>query len=141
MTATQVQFKIECEGDKVLLVMDKKQDQVIMDWQSAKALGDTIALAVAHLVKHMKPVDRSTSQWELQQVKLIGHKGRVAMLTPWTDRIKFTSLQAFALLGQGLQKIAHDMDLEEQDIHVVRDEAGFIQAISNKKTGITQRVS
>lgn len=140
MAATQVQFKIECERDQAILVMDKRQDRVVMDWQSARSLGDTIAAAVVHLIPHMKPVDNTTIKWELSQIKIAGHKGKVALLTAWTDRVKFTSLRALTMVGHALISMSRDMEIEERDAKIGYDETAFHNRLNEMKAGMSQRV-
>lgn len=132
-------FKIECEKDGVTLVFDKKADTFMMDWQSARDLADTMGQAVLHAARHMSPVDLSTTLWEQSQLRIAGHKGKVALLTPWTDRLKYVSLQAFMLAAQHVAAAAQHAELEERDIHLVYDEQGFVKHIHDLRAGTVKR--
>lgn len=141
MTSTQVQFKIECDDKQILLVLDRAQEYVIMDWQSAQGLAQVMLKAFGHGARYLKPTDLTTTQWEKSQVKVVADKGKVAMLFDWSDRIKYTSLNAWLHVAQSLAKAAQDMELQEKDgVHLTYDEAGFIKAINNFRQGLVRRV-
>lgn len=140
MTASQVQFKIECTDKEVLLVLDKSQEFVIMDWQSAQGLGQVMMKAFAHLARHLKPADLTTTQFEKSQVRVVADKGKVAMLFRWSDRIKYTSLGAWLHLAQSFMKAAQDMELLEKDgVQIAYDEAGFIKSLNAFRAALTRR--
>lgn len=141
MNATVVQFKIECDKNGALLVMDRKQDTVIMDWQSAKELGRGMLMAVPHLLKVVPPWDLAATLWEQGQIKLAANKGKVAMLTEWTDRIRYKSVEAFRLTAMALLKVAQDAELQARDVHIVYDEKGFIRQIHDLRAGTVQGVA
>lgn len=137
-----VDFRIEVEDkpQSVLLVMDRKADTHVVTWESAFRLAEVMEQVINDLRGEFKPTSFFVTQQEQTQVKLNHHKGLVAILCDWTDRIRFTSLDAFFLVARALRKMAQDAYLELRGTKIEYNTEGLIKKIHNFKAGFTQEV-
>jgi hypothetical protein len=77
---------------------------------------------------------------EQSQLRLTPHLGLVTIVTGWTDRVRFTSIDAVKLVAQALRKVAQDSSLQERGIIIEYNREGFIKRIHDLKTDATQVV-
>jgi hypothetical protein len=129
-----VTFRIEVEENPkgVLLVFDRKCDYCVIPWQDAHRLADLMDQVIADVRAEFVPTLYGITMFEQAQIKLAHHKGLVALLVEWTDRIRFTSLDALYLVGQALRKEAQDSHLELRGVRFVYDKQGMIRKIINR---------
>jgi hypothetical protein len=126
-----VQFQIEVESDAVLLVLDRKCDWCLMPWQDAFRLAQVMEQVIEDVRKDFTPTSFLITQQEQSQIRFAHHKGLVALLVTWTDRVRFTSLDAFYLVQKALMKTAQDAQLSCQGIHFEYDRQGLIRKLHN----------
>lgn len=137
-----VQFRIEVEDrpKSILLVFDKKCDWAIVPFQNAYELAD-LMLQVARDVKaEFARGDIFTIEREQAQVQLNFHKGLVALLVEHTDRLRFTTIEAFTLVAKALKKVAQDSQLSLRGVHLQYDRQGMIKKLFNTKLDTVQIV-
>ncbi len=137
-----VTFQLEVidSPKSVLLVFDRKCDLAIVPWQDAFQLAETMEQVIADVRSEFTPTLFGITLREQQQVKLNHHKGLVAIVVEWTDRICFTSLDALFLVARALRKEAQDSQYELRGVHFQYDREGMLKKIGNTRTGITQIV-
>ncbi len=135
-------FRIEVQDAPkgILLVFDRKCDMAVVPWEDAHRLADLIDQVIADVRKEFSVTTYACTMLEQAQVKLNHYKGLVAILVEWTDRIRFTSLDALFLVGRALRKEAQDAHLEQRGVKFLYDRQGMISKIMNKNTGTTQEV-
>jgi hypothetical protein len=138
-----VTFRIEVEDKPlgILLVLDRKCNFAMVSWQDAVRLADAMIQVTRDVQQHFTPTSHAKTMEEQAQVLLNHHKGLVAFMWDWTDRIWFTSLDAFYLVAMGIKRTAQDayMD-EEKELNIFYNKQGMISSLYNRKLGTTQEV-
>ena len=137
-----VTFRIEVEDSPkgVLLVFDRKCDYCIVPWQDAFRLAEVMEQVIKDVGKEFVPLSYDEVIEQSSQIRMNHHKGLVALLVEWTDRIRFTSLEAFKMVALALRKTAQDSSLELRGVHFKYDRQGMLKKIHNSRLGITQQV-
>ena len=141
-----VTFKIEVEDSplSILLVFDRKCDYTFIPWQSAFDLAKTMDQVVKDVSKEfarMYSVSvRETVVREQAQMKLNHYKDLVVLMVEWTDRLRFTSLEAFSLCSRALRHVGQDAYLaHKKGIHFLYAKDGMaIKQMVNAKQDYTQ---
>lgn len=137
-----VEFRIEVEDSpkSVLLVLDRKCDWCFVPWDDAVNLADVIEQVIADVKDDFTPTLHAITVREQAQIQLNYHKGLVAIMVEWTDRVRFTSLDALYLFSQALRKVAQDAMYELRGTKFVYDKQGLLRKIINFKAGTEQKV-
>jgi hypothetical protein len=110
-------FRIEGEQDHVVLVLPRRCDTWITSWQDADQLG--LVLERAAMETPVRPLvdDPVRLNQESSQIRLNTHKGNVALIFDWTDRIKL-SPGAAILVARAIRVMAQDCRLAERGTHM-----------------------
>lgn len=143
LLGSKVDWKIEVEPGKWLdLVFDRKSDFIIIPWQDAFALTDLMLQIVEDVGNEFpKYPDRSLVNREQSQILLNWDKDVVVLMVEWTDRVRFTTLEAFYLTAQAIRKLAQDSQLaNEKGIRFEYNSAGMIRKLHNLKMDYIQKV-
>jgi hypothetical protein len=137
-----VEFRIEVEDSprSVLLVLDRKCSIASVPWQDAYRLAEVIDQVIADVRDGFKPTDYATTVKEQGQVKLNHGKDLVHLFVEWTDRLRFTSLDALYLFEQALKKVAQDAQYEARGVHFRYGRSGMLTSVHNTKTDTVQKV-
>jgi hypothetical protein len=139
-----VTFQIEVQDrpKALLLVLDRKCDYCITHWEDAFNLAKTMEQVVKDVAKEFTAHrDFALISREQAQVRLSHHKGLVALVFDHTDRLTFTTLEAFLLVARALRKVAQDSHFEmDKGIKFQYDREGMISLIHNMRSGETQFV-
>lgn len=135
-----VKFNIHVDTNKITLYFDKKCDHAIVPWQDAFNLAEVMGQVVTDVKKDFnRTLSRDVVIREQAQIKLAHDKGLVLLKVDWTDRIEFTSIEAFDLVARALKHCAQDCHLSERGIRF-KYKKGFISKIINTRNGVTQHV-
>lgn len=142
MQAQNVIFRVEVEDSPLALVLvfDRKSDYVMIPWQDAMRLADTLDQVIVDVGSSFVRRPQRIVIDEQEQVRLGHHDGYVTLFTCWTDRIKFVSIEAVALVSQAIRKVAHTAQLEDRGIIIQYNREGLIKKIHDLRNGITQVV-
>lgn len=136
------QIRVEEAPSRIVLVLDRKCDYAIVPWQDAFQLAETMERIVQELKCDSGIMFPECSQElierEQAQIRLAHHKGLVAILVEWTDRLRFSSLTAFLLTARALRKTAQDSYLEDRGIRIRYDRTGLIRKIMNIQANTIQ---
>lgn len=137
-----VEFRIEVEDSpkSILLVLDRKCDWAIIPWQDAFRLSEVMDQVLDDVRREFRPTSWEVTLSEQSQIQLNHHKGLVALMVEWTDRIRFTSLDAFAMVKDAIRKTSQDAHLESRGLYFQYDMKGFIRKLYNRHTNMTQHV-
>jgi hypothetical protein len=135
-------FSIEVEDRPltILLVQDGRGDMVTVSWQDAVRLADVLDQVIADVGDQFIARPYRVTLDEQSQLRLTPHLGLVTIVTGWTDRVRFTSIDAVKLVTQALRKVAQDSSLQERGIIIEYNREGFIKRIHDLKTDATQVV-
>lgn len=137
-----VQFRIEVEDSPkcVVLVLDRKCDWCIVPWEDAFTLAEAIERVIQDVKGEFLPSDQFTMEREQAQVKFNFDRGLVAILVEWTDRVKFTSLEALLLVARALRRTAQDAQLAARGVRLKYGRQGAIRELHDLKAGTVQKV-
>ncbi len=116
MKATNVHVNIEVEADReIVVVLDRQADCILIPWQDAYALADTVSLAVADARNELDLLDAPAIKREQNQIRLGIHGGLVALIFERTDRICY-SWRSAELLEQALRIKAQDAQFAQRQV-------------------------
>lgn len=137
-----VEFRIEVEDSpkSVLLVFDRKSSTVSVPFEDAYRLADVIGEVIEAVRGDFKPTPLSTTRAEQGKVRLNHSKGLVHLFVEWTDRLRFTSLDALHLFKQALRQTAQDAMYALRGVHFQYHKNGALKSVVNTKLGYEQRV-
>lgn len=138
-----VRFTIEIEDKpkSILLVFDRKCDVAIVPYQDAYNLAAVMEQVITDVKAEFgDATDRDVVESEQAQIRLVHHNELVAIVVEWTDRLRFTTWEAFYLVLNALKKCAQDAQLSAKGVHIRYDRNGMISKIHNKRLGHTQNV-
>lgn len=143
MIGENVQFNIEVEDrpHSILLVFDRPCDHIFIPWESAFNLADLMDHVILDVQDEFSQlINVEEFAREQAQIKFNYADGLVALLTEWTDRIRFTSIYAFMTVAKALRITAQDCQLACKGVHVEYTKEGLIKRIHDSKSGTTQQV-
>lgn len=125
-----VTFSIEVEPSSILIVFDKKCDHAIVPWQDAFNLSEVMTQVITDIGNDFpRTNDRTIILREQGQIRFNHYKGLVAFLVDWTDRIKFSSIEAFNIVRLAIRKTAQDSNLELRGVRFKYDKQGMIKKL------------
>lgn len=139
----KVNLTIEVEDSPscVVIVFDRMSDMISIPWQNAYQIASAIDTVIKDARSHFVPTSIEVTYREQAQIRFNQTSGLVHILTEWTDRVRFTSLDALYLVSQTLKKYTQDAEYAEIGIHFEYIPGGrFLKAIHNTKTDTVQRV-
>lgn len=138
-----VTFRIEVEDKPlgILLVLDRKCDVAFVPWEDAFRLSEVMTQVANDVKTEFVPcLDFIKIEQEQAQIRLNHHKGLVAICVEWTDRLRFTTLEAWGLVTIALRKCAQDAQLELDGVGFTYDNQGNIRKMHNHKLGTTTKI-
>ena len=138
---TKSDFRIEVEESplRIVIVLDRKYDVVIVPSEDALRFAETMDQVYEDFKDKFTTSNVQEVIDQQDQIRMaIVQGGGVAMVVKWTDRITFTSLDAFYLVSKALRKCAQDSDLAIRGVHIKYNKQKMIKSIHNSKTGETQ---
>jgi hypothetical protein len=118
------QIEVEDQNHRIGLIFDRKASSCVLPWQDAFRLAE-LMLQIAAEVKGSWPhVSIITANEEARQIRLAHQKGLVAFFTEWTDRIWFTSIQAFECTAMAIRRTAQDCQYAERGVNLAQLRTG-----------------
>lgn len=149
MKVQSIEFKIEIEDrpKRILIVFDRKMDCAMVPWQDAMRFADVMEDVMEDVVDEFMlcypVIPAYITENEQAQIKFNYRLGLVAFVpSQWTDRIAFTSLEAFNIVRLALRQTAQDAhlfhdkgvrliytDKRKKHIKEVQDNSGHVQKV------------
>ena len=138
-----VTFRIEVESSPptVLLVFDRASDSVVLPWEEAFHLAEVMAEVARDVRSEFTGiVDPMLVMQQQAQVRMSYDRGLVMIVTPWTDRLRFSSLESWGMVALALRRMAQDAHWALRGVHFQYTRDGMIKRVHNSKNGVTQLV-
>src|SRR5262245_35557538 len=110
MSTEKIDVRIEVFDDHVLMVLPRRMDDIMIPWQDAWTLGETLEMAANDVPTRPRIVNPAEIQLESEQIALNTHRNRyVVLLVRHTDRIKL-SPGAAVIVARAIRMKAQDLD-------------------------------
>lgn len=127
------------DGPALVVAFDRKVDALLMPHQEAQQLADEFKRIAKEAKPYFKPSPRGTIIREQMQVQVKREGAKVAVLVDHTDRLTFTSLEAFSLLWRAVALFAQDARLYGDGVVMVYGADG-LSSIHDLKRDTVQKL-
>lgn len=113
MSTENLNVRIEVEDSAVLLVFPRRMDHIMVPWQDAWRLGETLELAAKDVPHPPLILDYRQVIQDQGQLKIGTHLDKyVALFFQWSDRVVFCP-EAATIAARGIRMKAQDLDYLE----------------------------
>jgi hypothetical protein len=118
------QVQIEVQDDCLLLVLPSLCDEVVVAWQEAWVLGETIERAAEDIPNKGFVLQPAQAEFDAAQMRLNTYKDKyVVLIFDHTDRIKL-SYEAARICARSIRMKAQDLDFLSRGTRIVYNAPG-----------------
>jgi hypothetical protein len=113
---TTVQIEVETDG-KIVLAFGRKLDHLLIPWQDAFNLAETLGMAINDARNELDVFDYSTIKRESEQIRLGAYDGMVALVFEHADRVSL-NWRAAELVTMALRVKAQDVQFAQRMVQM-----------------------